>query len=132
MKVSVGPIVIDTSDTFEKNQVHVGVDRETWADPNFTDFQACVAALNIAAKLPASEIVVERIGCRSRVYTVAEVKAHLRRHPEQSMGNNGLGNVEDPKYGINIAPGHYIPIDRLRRKKAQAVAPTERRIILAA
>lgn len=108
MKVAIGPLLIDTEDRFEKNQVHVGVERETWADPNFSDFAACVAALPLALRLPASEIVIERKGNRSRVYSVRAVQEEMRRHPERTVGCSGLGNIDDPHYGLNIAPGHHV------------------------
>jgi len=126
MKIQMGPIFLDTEDRREKNQVHVAVDRQTWADPHFSDLQACAAALKIARVLPASEIAVERRGCRTRIYQVRDVEEQLRRNPFIGM-QGGIGNVEDPRWGMNIAPGQYISNSSLKAFKRKAHGPASAR-----
>lgn len=107
-------------------EVHVGIKKalkmsqfNSKDQAMFGDLHACIAALPMAIQNNASEIVIEVEGERPRRHKVKTAIEHLERDWWRlAVYLKGFGNVEDPKFGINVAPGHHVSHLELRAEAA--------------
>jgi hypothetical protein len=109
IKKTRGPVLL-----IPNRDIHVGVSKYTkmtqfgGTKQMFGDLYACIAALPMAVQNNASEIVLEVEGERPRRHKVKDAVRHLEADPIRLAPYlNGFGNVEDPKFGLNLAPGNH-------------------------